>query len=553
MTLNQAAGLSVFTMTKKHNRKKNRNETVAVEPGKQGVFDPFRPVFLVRVLIVIQLFVLAWQFSPDLDTNGDNASYYILGKALISGQGYHNLSHPQKPVETQYPIVFPLILALSQIPASSPLIPKITFAFFGVMVTLLSWMAWRDRIAGLIVPLVYLVASSGFVVEYSVILMAEIPYLALSLLSLVLLDKSIKNPGNRILFWAAAIVSITPMNCRSIGVTFSAAWVIGNLVERRYRHAAAHAVLVLLAAILFRSLTSWDNPYILQLFQKNSYDPELGYVTAAGMIARVGANIAKLAGSVIPNAMIPLASTMAPFLRSLLAKTMLTLVFVGWVQGLLGKFRITSLYLFFYLGVMSLWQTQWTSERFIVAILPVVYLFLLTGLQTVVVAFRPGVAESLRAFVSRVAGISFDALRKGPLLAAVITVCAASTIANGAYLVRRHQTIANQSPDWRNYYSCADWVRFNTPENAVIISRKPTLFYIRSSRRGLAYPFSHDAEKVIEFMKDNKITHVVFDNFAWTRTTARYLQPAISAHPEMFKVVYALKNPDTFVMEFKAK
>jgi len=43
----------------------------------------------------------------------------------------------------------------------------------------------------------------------------------------------------------------------------------------------------------------------------------------------------------------------------------------------------------------------------------------------------------------------------------------------------------------------------------------------------------------------------VLDNFSWTNTSPRYLFPAIMSHPELFKVVYSLRNPDTYVLEFR--
>ncbi len=126
----------------------------------------------------------------------------------------------------------------------------------------------------------------------------------------------------------------------------------------------------------------------------------------------------------------------------------------------------------------------------------------------------------------------------------------AVTLFNLHYTLVRPGWRSGNTSDWRNYYSCADWVRIHTPANTVVMSRKPELFYMRARRKGLGYPFTHDVEKVIEAMEKNKVTYVVHDNFAWTRTTSKYLYPAIAAHPERFKIVYALKDPDTFVMEF---
>ena len=106
------------------------------------------------------------------------------------------------------------------------------------------------------------------------------------------------------------------------------------------------------------------------------------------------------------------------------------------------------------------------------------------------------------------------------------------------------------SADWRNFYSCADWIRLNTPEDALVMSRKAELFYLRAKRKGIMYPFTHDVEKMIDVMKKENIKYIVYDSFFWTRTTTRYLFPVINYFPDKFKVVYALRNPDTFILEF---
>ena len=117
-------------------------------------------------------------------------------------------------------------------------------------------------------------------------------------------------------------------------------------------------------------------------------------------------------------------------------------------------------------------------------------------------------------------------------------------------LIKKNSQI---SGDWKNFYSCADWVRLNTPPHAIVANRKPELFYLRSLRKGFVYPFSHDVEKVITGLKQGGARYCIFDDFSWTSTTIRYLYPAIMSHPEMFRVVYSLRSPDTYVLEFVPK
>jgi hypothetical protein len=65
----------------------------------------------------------------------------------------------------------------------------------------------------------------------------------------------------------------------------------------------------------------------------------------------------------------------------------------------------------------------------------------------------------------------------------------------------------------------------------------------------MLYPYSRDREKVIAEIKKQHATYILCDGFYWTGTTQRYLYPALAAHPEMYRIVYALRNPDTFVLQ----
>ena len=101
----------------------------------------------------------------------------------------------------------------------------------------------------------------------------------------------------------------------------------------------------------------------------------------------------------------------------------------------------------------------------------------------------------------------------------------------------------------RKGQAVAEWCRENTQEDSIIIARKPALFYLKSSRKVLNYPYTSDAEQMIGFMAKNHVDYVIVDSFTWTATTIRYLIPTIQRYSENFKVVYAIQNPTTLVLK----
>src|ERR1700692_3909863 len=108
---------------------------VAPHPGLEVVLEPLRPENAVaqarrglaglrewafwRVAFVslcgVALFGTAplylMSLSSYLSTEGDNAIYIILAKALATGHGFTNIQGPTPRIESQYPFVFPLLLA----------------------------------------------------------------------------------------------------------------------------------------------------------------------------------------------------------------------------------------------------------------------------------------------------------------------------------------------------------------------------------------------------------------------------------------------------------
>ena len=72
-----------------------------------------RETWLIAVLITLGfLFIYQYIFDPKIDLNGDNASYYILGKALNAGEGFVNINSIHKTPNNHFPPGYPAIISL---------------------------------------------------------------------------------------------------------------------------------------------------------------------------------------------------------------------------------------------------------------------------------------------------------------------------------------------------------------------------------------------------------------------------------------------------------
>lgn len=516
--------------------------------GRLRLFASVSASTWVRVLVVLQLALLAWEFYPGLSTNGDDARYYLLGQAMREGKGYRQIQLPDAPPETAYPIAFPLMLAIVSFVSSSVMTSKIVLALCGALTTFLCFVLFKNHLRRLLLPMLALCAVSSLLVEFSSSLMSEIPFLLSSVLALILYDRSAANPKKAWLFWLTIAVSVIPMHCRSVGLAFSAAWILTTVVNRRYRFALAHIGMLVLTVTVFHIFTTWQNSYLVQLVQRNSYAPDLGYVTPADMIGRIGQNITAYGLSIVPQSLVPLPYRFPPAAKMVIGVLCIALVFIGWVRAFFSEMRFASMYVFLYFGILVMWQVQWSSERFVVGVLPFLYFFMLNGLDAVIGLAAPGQETPLP--------LRFTSGSEVPSSAGSVVVWACIAIIAFANIFDQPTQLhhkRNLGPDWRNFYSCADWVRINTPRDAVVMSRKPELFYVRAKRTGLLYPFTHDTQRVMRAVDSMRVSYVVFDNFAWTGTSREYLFPAIRGNPDRFKIAYALNNPPTLVYEVVRK
>lgn len=525
--------------------------TAAISPSASFLdFRRFQASTWVRILVTVQLISIAWQFTPMYCDNGDNATYYILGKSIAEGKGYRNLDTPGEPVHYQYPVVFPLMLAVAEVFSRGFVLPKIFVSLTSVLITLLSYYLLRDRLKYLTWPYLFLMAVSGQIAAFSAIMMSEVPYLFFTVAALLLLDRSQAEPGNRLLFWSAIIVSVLPVHTRSAGIAFSAAWIAANVLSKNYRYALMHALVAAVTMAVFRSFTG-SNPYGYLAWMRNVYDIDAGFLTFPEWFARLIDNFSKYGGHVIRNTMVPFQFASPPYLNRIFSALIIFLIFVGWLRSVLRTYRFLGIYVFFYIGLLLIFH--WPTDRYIIPMVPFFYVCILLGLDALLQFFDVDTPQPATGFFTKLASREVTTPSRPALRVLLWSVALIAVFNISMDVVNSRKRQLQFSPDWVNFYSCADWVRIHTPPDAVVVSRKTGLFYLRSNRKGVVYPFTHDVERILADMEENNVTHVVYDNFGWTRTSAKYLYPVITSHPDRFRIVYALKNPDTFVLEFLRK
>jgi hypothetical protein len=534
-------------------KRKRKSELSAAAPRRMSLIDKLNGFLERRIWwIALGLIFLGGLcsfvvFDPNLSTNGDNAYYIVLGMSLVQGKGLSVICSPGAPPAALVPLGYLLLLApiLARSPENFLPLKLLSTALFLLSLPLIM-LVIRNRAEKLFLALgvAILSAINLGLLQFSFMVMTEIPFLFFSLLGLFSLQRSLRSAGPRmtrnekILFGVSIFSLVFAYYIRAIGVVLIAALVVCLALKKRYRllFVAVLAVLCLVLPWALRNQAVADGEgYWDHFLLKNSYNPALGKVTLGDMLARMTSNVKTYGVFVIPQALFPTLyprtshrgfSGILPVLGVII--TLVTLA--GFVLKARRSLTFTEFYIFFFLGVCLVWPQMWSGMRFIIPVVPFLIYYFLVGLWGI----AGSTAARLTPLVSR---------------ALVYLVLALMLISCFSPLVRASGR-SNQYPsEWQNYFLVAQWCREHTPEGSVFVARKPSLFYLRARRLVLNYPYTADTEEMMTFLAENRVDYVILDGFTWTGTTARYLVPAVMKHKDKFQAVYGLDNPQTWVLK----
>ena len=480
------------------------------------------------LLLVWSAALAIWGFDPKVDLNGDNVAYLSLSRGILSGEGFCQTSDPACPPEKHFPPGYPLLLAAASLVSGDLLFLKaLNGALLVACAFLLRALCLRLGLPPLLsLAAAFAVPANAHLLRSSTILMSEIPFLFWSLLLLWLAAAPAsgrpfwKSPR----FWAAAVVSAAAVYTRTAGVALPFGVVLALLAAKRRKEAAAFALAnaALLLPWQIRNAGLAGESYASQLLAVNPYRPELGQAGAAELAARFGRNVARYLGEEIPSALAPAFHPDGPGAG-------------GWILGILlvalagrglwklpkGRALLGGVLLGSF-GVMFLWPEVWGGVRFMLGTVPLLTVLALWGAQDL---------------VSKKAKLP-------PAWAFAVPVLLLFGLGGVRTMAR-----ADYPAPWQRYKALAEWCSRNTPDTALVVARKPTLFWLWSSRRSVNYKLTTDADALIADLDSVGADYVVVEQLGYA-STARNLVPAMQANPGRFAPVVAAQNPFTALYRF---
>jgi hypothetical protein len=528
-----------------------------VPPRRLPSWIPWAALALV---VGLSAFVVVRAHNPSPHAGGDNAGYLSLAFSLLDRGAYLDLYEPGEPMHTKYPPGYPAVLAvLMAAGARTWGAFKATSAVFVVGAVGLSYLwAWRRRNWVFALGLGVVLAFADAFIYSSQWVLSDPLFVVLTLLALVALDRAFAldlfgavaadhpedaerrsasaadDSGNRapaatdrwaITFeakmWLAVgcAAAILAYFTRSAGLPLILAALGWLAWRRRLRAALLFGVAFLVPASLWwlRGRRADQAGYVSEFWMVNPYDPALGTVDAFGLAARVWDNANLYFASAIPAGVTGLRTPLTGVLGFLI----FALALGGWIRRM-RRPGVAELFVPLYFGLILLWPEVWSGDRFALPLFPLVLFY---------------AGESL-------AELARQADRRAPVIAGVVAMALLlfpagiawrANVAQASHCqerVRANGAFGCYTPRMREYVSAAEWSGLNLPDTAVVLTRKPRIFYLMGGVKARTFPLREEADSLMAAAEVAGAGYALVDYI--DNLSSLYLVPALHERPGGF-------------------
>lgn len=453
-----------------------------------------------------------------------------------------------------YPMVLALCIGLFGV--KLVLLKATSFVFFlGIIFSV--FYVFRNRIHTVVLfPLLLFIAINPLLLEYAHQTYSEILFGLLLVWTIHFIMRSCETESIMMPILTAVLCMIS-FYIRVAGVTLAGSAMIFFLFQRRWKQLIAF---LLACGILYSPMkiyewtsgaTAFGQASILLL--KNPYNTLEGTETFSGFIGRFINNIFNYANYQIPTALgfsMPQEIASAdgrlwPIPSAFFGTLLSMLLFIGFISFIIYQRKsvlaLLGYFILIYISFVSLaLQNLFATPRMLVPIIPFLCMGTLEGVRWIGNRF---------SFHKRSAADTILAKRlvltawAGLLLVNMLQT--EEVIENNLPIVKANlggNELAGFTDDWANYIRAAQWIKSNLPVDSTrVICRKPEFFSLYAGNYVLegVYKIDQvDPDSIVARWKYRNMTHVLYDNFQWSSTLRRYIQPVAEKYPQMFQLVH---------------
>ncbi|MEY4925976.1 MAG: hypothetical protein RI894_412, partial [Bacteroidota bacterium] len=256
-------------------------EALKMEVEKPAIFGRKMGVMIYSALLFM-LFTILYFFIRDTKVHlgGDNAEYYILAKSLAQGNGYSYIANMNPVAQNHFPPGYPFIMSLlmrifgdeqATLTAFNGL-----FLLGSLFLLFYLFRRFTDN-AHLAFAVCVACLFNYHIMEFSTIMMSEVPFLFFSALTLVVflqidLEKwFFKQPY----FYAFIALLAASFYIRTAGLSLVAGICLFLLLQKNWKYllSTVFGFVLLVLPWQLRSRALGGNSYVKQLLMINPYKP----------------------------------------------------------------------------------------------------------------------------------------------------------------------------------------------------------------------------------------------------------------------------------------
>jgi hypothetical protein len=436
--------------------------------------------WLIAAAVMTLCLVLGWlRMVPGITgVYHDDGIYVATAKSLAEGHGYHLINLPGAPLQTKYPVLYPLVLALLWHTGAFPANVAV-MQVFSVVCTGLSFALgylyvvrfrhgsrWQASSAAIIC------ATSALVLFYATLTLSESLFAVALIASLWIIDHSVATTvGHRMQCWSRGVVVGLTFLIRVLAAPFLGAFAVVLLCRDR-RHVWTVAGIASIASIW----VAW----ILIVLPKQSADSATAYYTATPYLLWWFGDPSLLLNRVLTNVILLFDASSALAASFLIgSQWIVTPIAIGaltWLTIARAALRRSTLALglLCYAGTLLVWP--WQPLRFLVPIIFLTTVYLHAPLHRLFRLFPPLAASLMMASLT-------TAVSAANLVSLEREIAVTRTTGYPRFRTR------NDSNPWAGYVAVFDWVKQHTDSDDIIASGMDPMVYLYTNRRAVR-PFA---------------------------------------------------------------
>ena len=520
-----------------------------INTSRKSLTETTKILIYLGILLIIFIPVYNHIFDSKVAPLGDNAMYYSLGKSLANGDGYVNSHVIERSPSNHFPPGYPFFIAV---------IMKVFNDDFTTMnyangvlyflSLLLLFFILRRFTNNTILSFIATVSIlfNMHLLQYSTWMMSEIPFMFVTLASLLLtIEWNRQNLSFRSPYlFALIIVTAASYYVRAQGIALLGGLVLFLAFRKKWLQllVSLGGTVLLILPWIYRNSKLGDEAYSTALKLKNYYDPSQGLMEGSDWVHRVWENFSRYINTEILSGIFSYeASNYGP--NELGENLSLS---GHWVSGLIvfgimifAIFRIKEYkwliagYLGATFGILLLWPQIWYGTRFMLAIIPLIVFLFFFGFKELIFLGMSKLKSGGPNLDSKILPFFF-------LLILLINFSSLDDL--------NKKSKEDYPQGTQNFYQLASWTKENIKDpNAVILCRKPTLFFLYANHFVNDFPKSANPDSTIALLKQIKATHIVF---TYDYPVAGF-QEVQQKYPEKFPVLVSDQNTNTYLFEFK--